>query len=99
MLAPCIRVFALSHMPFMRIAARAFSVPPGEDILALINQERAARIAAEARAAFLALLPCRGARLLTRGYLQTIQGSSGKPSKEAVVCRRFRRARNRAHGP
>ena len=58
MLAPCIRVFALSHMPFMRIAARAFSVPPGEDLLALLNQERAARVseraartAAEARAA------------------------------------------------
>jgi hypothetical protein len=38
-------------------------------------------------------------RFLTRGYLQTIQGSSGKPSKDAVVCRRFRRARNCARGP
>jgi hypothetical protein len=28
---------------------------------------------------------------LERGCLQTIQGSSGKPSKEAVVCRRCRR--------
>jgi hypothetical protein len=35
------------------------------------------------------------ARFLTRGCLQNIQGSSGKPSKEAVVSWRFRRLRRR----
>jgi hypothetical protein len=36
--------------------------------------------------------PCLGrvASFLTHGCLQAIQGSSGKPSKEAVVCRRCR---------
>jgi hypothetical protein len=45
-----------------------------------------------------ATLP-RAARFLTRGCLQTIQGSSGKPFKEAVVCPRCRRGllRVRAH--
>jgi hypothetical protein len=42
-------------------------------------------------APFCSLAPCPRAaspwRCLARGWLQTIQGSSGKPSKEAVVCR------------
>ena len=51
MLTPFIRVFALSRMSITRTTARAFSVPPGEDLLALLNQERTARAAAETRAA------------------------------------------------
>ena len=35
----------------------------------------------------------RAVRFLTRGCLQNIPGSSDKPSKEAVICRRCRRAR------
>jgi len=37
----------------------------------------------------------RAARFLTRGGLQTIQGSIGKPFQEAVVCRRCLRGQGR----
>ncbi|MFN9901934.1 MAG: hypothetical protein ACK55Z_24760 [bacterium] len=43
-------------------------------------------------APFCSLAPCPRAaspwRCLARGWLQTIQGSSGKPSNEACLCRR-----------
>jgi hypothetical protein len=55
------------------------------------------RRGSSACAPFWSLAPCPRAaaprRCRARGWLQTIQGSSDKPSKEAVVCRRCLRER------